>query len=547
MTINFSRAISNRSGVQLNFISDQSEIGSVASDYNGAFIGRFARGRIDKVFAVTREKMRRQLGDPVSLTVSALAEAQVHIYEALLLGAQQAIVARLVGPDAVNNLLVATAAVPDQAGVTPAVWSTIGEADALPAGALLSLRHLECFNDGVIAQIHADAAQDADHVAIASKVVTIQLVDPQTDKVILGPFVGSLDPSATDEYGNSFYIVDVVSSSTELLEVVEVADGASVPVNCPFYGKENGLDKFSSKLLSYFTEGGTTYSTVELEDAIQRLKRSRPNFTYIGCGGTENIAMLSLLLALGKEINKQVLWDIPGRLAPEAAVAFYASVGGSANALYSQCYWTPLKRENPLASGKGYIGTSGQQIGLRCARNAQLNAKGIAPRHRPIAGSDFSLTGTKVTQAYDVLNDELEQLATSKINPCIFKDYPSGSKYAWIDSLTGAQTTGASKLIAVAEMATWLDDKITAYGEECLQKPMAEAIKRMLRFLGELLPALQSAGWLVPTAELGGAAYQAQVMPNANSPYDHMDVRYDISYEGTNRVTTVQQTIVRKS
>jgi len=50
MTVNMSRAINKRSGVQQNFISDKSEIGSVASDYNGGFIGRFSRGRIDKVF-----------------------------------------------------------------------------------------------------------------------------------------------------------------------------------------------------------------------------------------------------------------------------------------------------------------------------------------------------------------------------------------------------------------------------------------------------------------------------------------------------------------
>lgn len=547
MTIQHSRAISKRSGVQLNYISDESEIGSVASDYNGAWVAKLSRGRIDKVFAVTSEKLKRFTGNPVSMTVSALAEAQVHMYEALRYGTQQAIISRLISEEAVLKLIAITAVVPGESGAVPAMLSAVTEAEGLPANALLTLKHKECFNDGVIVEIHADAAENAEGVQVPSKIVTIRLVDVQTDKVILGPFQGSLSPTSVDEYGNSNYIVDVVAKSTELLEVVEVAADASVPVACLFYGKKNNKDLYLSEKVSYFSEGPTVFTTGEIDKAIQRLKRSRPNFTYIGAGGTQSVALISALLDAGKEINKQVVWDVPGNLDEEAAVIFYDSVGGSSDALYSQCYWTPSKSDNPLAGGKAFIGTSGQQIGLRCARNAQVNAKGIAPRNQPIAGSDFALSRTNITQVLDPEKDGLELLAGSRINPCIFMDYASGSKYAWIDSLTGAQTTGASKLIAVAEMATWLDDKVTAYAQEVLQKPMEESVELMLRFLGELFPALESAGWLRGTAELGGASWTADVQPNKASPFDTMDVRYDVCYDGTNRVTIVQQTLVRAS
>jgi len=547
MTVSFSRAIGKRSGVQLNPISDLSEIGSIASDYNGAFAARLSRGRIDKVFAVTREQIRRLTGEPMSMTVSALGETQVHLYEALRYGAQQAIVARLVSKDAVLKLIAVTAAATPESGAVPKMLKAVSEAEGLPAGALLTLRHKECFNDGVVVEINAEAAETDVGAPAPSKVVLIRLVDPQTGKVILGPYRGSLSPTSADEFGNSDYIVDVVAKSTDLLEVVDVAEDASVPVACAFYGKADNKARYQSEKVEYFTEGPTVYTSAEIENAISRLKRSRPNFTYIGAGGTQNVALISALLDLGKDINKQVVWDVPGHLAPDAAATFYASIGGSTNSLYSQAFWAPIKSDNPLAGGKAYIGTSGQQIGLRCARNAQVNAKGIAPRNQPIAGSGFALSRTNITQTYEPTDDELEVLAESRINPCIFKDYSSGAKYAWLDSLTGAQTEGATKLIAVAEMGTWLDDKVTNNAQECLQKPMAQSISLHLRFLGDLLPALESAGWLQGTAELDGASYRAEVAANPSSPYDTMNSRYEVCYDGTNRVTIVQQTIVRAS
>lgn len=548
MTINHSRAISKRSGIQLNYISDESEIGSVASDYNSAFVGRFPRGRIDKVFAVTRENHKRKLGEAVSMTVSPLGEAHVHVFEALRYGTQQAIMARLVSKDAVLKLIAITAVVPPVEGapVTP-LLSAVTEASGLPAGALMTLKHKECFSDGVIVEINAEAAETELGAPAPSKVVTLRLVDVQTGKVILGPFRGSLDPASVDEYRNSDYIVDVVAKGTDLLEVVEVAEGASVPVTCTFYGRKNNKDVYASQAISYFDEGPKVYTSTEIEDAIQRLKRSRPNFTYLGLGGTQNVALLAAMLDAAKEINKILPWDVPGNLDPLAASMFRDSVGGSAQTLYSHCYWTPLKTDNPLAGGKAWIGTSGQQIGLRCARNAQVNAKGIAPRNQPIAGSDYALNRTNITQTYEPEADELELLAVARINPCIFMDYNSGPKYAWIDSLTGAPTEGATKLQSVSEMGTWIDDKVVNYGLECLQKPMAKSIRLQTRFLGELFGAVESAGWLQPTAELDGRAYQATVAAHAPSPYDTLDVRYDLCYDGTNRITIVQQTIVRAS
>jgi hypothetical protein len=543
MTTPFSRSIDKRSGVQLNYINDMSEMPSVSTvAHNMAITGRFARGRIDKVFAVSRNKIKRILGAAQSLSVSALGEPYVHIVEALKGGTVQAIVSRLVSADATNKLMVATASVLPET----AVWTLVDEATGATGNYLIAIKHLECFSEGVKAEIHADAATDAEGDPAASKIIVLQLRDVNTNEIVLGPYKGSLDPAALNEFGESNYIGDVVAQFTDLLQVVDVHDAASVPATCVFYGKQNGKDVYASAALSYFTEGPTLYTTTDLDAAIDRIKRSKPTFTYIGSGGTENVALISRLLELGKLINKQTPWDIPGRFTPEAAINFYKSVGGATDSLYSQCYWAPIMAANPAAGGIAYIGTSGLNIGLRCARNAQTNAKGIAPRNVVIAGSDYAVNRTKMVQMYEPDEDtELEDLAACRINPVLHKDYQSGEKYAWLDSLTGAQTEGASKLIAVVEMATYVDDTIASAAQEALQKPMAKAIKKTTKFIATFLEALQSAEWLLPSEELDGACYKATIQANANQPFEKMNIDTSICYDGTARIIVQQQSIVR--
>jgi len=542
MTQNFSRTVGKRSGVQLNEINDQSEQPSTDTvAHNIAIAGRFPRGRIDKVFAVSQGRFKRTLGQAVSLAVSALAEPAVHIYESLKAGTVQAIVSRLIAAGSVNKLLVAT--VPGEGASE--TWSTVTEEAGPTGNFLIALKHLECFSDGVIAEIHAHEVK-SEGVKVASNIVSIQLRDVIDNKVILGPYKGSLDIQALDEFDQSYYIGDVIAQSTDVLEVVEVKQGAKVPTTATFYGRVNSKDQWASKKLDYFTEGEPVYTNDELDAALDRIKRSRPTFTYLCSGGTESVALISRLLALGKTLNRQVLWDIPGRLSPEAAATFYASVGGDTDSLYSHAYWAPLSAQNPVVGGKAIFGTSGMQAGLRCKRNAQTNAKGIAPRNRPIAGDDYAVTRTNITQVFDLDEDiDLEVLAESRINPVIFRDYTSGGKYAWVDSLTGAQTEGASKLIAVAEMATYVDDTVAAAAQGFLQKPMAEAITETTKFLETFFAALQSAGWLQPSAELDGACYSATVQANAAQPFEKMNIDYSICYDGTNRVTVVQQNLVK--
>lgn len=527
----FTRQLGPRPGVQLNPIVDNTErfVGGNA-DQTFATVGRFERGRIDKAFRVNRGNLHRLLGVPTSATVNRLNETLVQIYEAFLNGAYEAVVSRLHPAAASIKYMVAK----NHADAAD-VWA----AEATPtAGFLLAIKHLECFNEGVRAEIHAEEDNDGSG-AVDSKIVTVRLLDIGGTE--LYSFTGSLDPLAKDEFNVSTYLPNIVSAKTDAVEITVGVDAVAETTSA-FYGLDvDNIKKAVGKDLVYFTEGGTVYDPTDVDTAMISLKYSAFPFGYIIGGGSRSPSVLSKMIALGKDINKQVLWDVPGDYTAAAAISFYKQLNIDTH--YSQAYWAPLLADDPLNGGKDYLGTSGINVGLRCARNARTDANGIAPKNYPVAGKNWPLSRTGIVQKVTPTEQELDDMARARINPVIFERYNSGSGYVFTDSLTGAQTEGDRKLIAVADMSSQVDDWVAAYAKEVLQLPMLDAIRRMTSFLQQLFEGLEAAKWIKPTAELDGRSFVATVQANAQRPSDRVDVSYWLKYDGTTRAIYVQQTL----
>jgi len=537
--IPFTRSLGVRSGVQLNYIKDDSER-FVGGDSGQVFAGvaRFTRGRIDKAFSVSRGEMFRLLGAPVSPSVSALNEAMLHVYEAFQNGAQRAVISRLVPAAASLKWMVAK---DDEitGGSPEPVWTVSATTDAPTTGFLLAVRHLECFNEGVRAEIHADAAVDGDDTPVASKWVRLRILDLTGN--LLFDFEGSLDPLAVNDSGESTYLPNVVSQQEDDLEVI-VAASAEVPTDSVYYGDDvDGNAKTAAGDLVYFTEGGTTYAPTDVDRAVLALRNTMFPFGYIAGLGTLSTTLIAKLAPMAIEINKQVIFDISGSLSVDAAITFANQFNFDSH--YVQWYWAPLRAVDPLNGGKLVFGTSGVQIGLRCRRNAQTDSNGVPPRNYPIAAKNWPLVRTAIVQITTPTDEDLEKLAKARINPVIFQAYNSGSAFVFYDSLTAAKTTADRKLIAVAEMSSQVDDWVTSAVKEYLQLPISDTIKRTTDFLQLLFEGLEAAKWLVPSAALENRSFVATVRPNAQRPKDRVDVDYWLSYDGTTRAIHVQQTI----
>ncbi|NDI85054.1 hypothetical protein [Undibacterium crateris] len=536
MVTPFVRQLGYQSGVQLNPLKDNSDSpDSGNSDQVFALVMRATRGRIDKAFEVSRSKFTSKLGRGEPLRNSVLNEAHIHVSEALDNGAYKVIVSRLVPAAAALSYIVLT--LDNSSNLAASVSPTI---PATPY--LLAIQHLECFNDGLIVDLHADQFLSAG-APVPNSIVTLKLRDASGS--LLYEFTGSLTPSQ-DDFGRSQLLTDVVERSTSDV-VVSVGSVTAIPVASNAYGRDaNGNSKIATTPVQiYFNEGGTGYSNADYQRAVNALKNTDLQYGYLVSGGNQAAALLSKLALLAKDTNTQLAIDLDGSLSPSAAIAQLAQLNIDSH--YVHAYWSPLKSDDPLGiNGKVLIGTATYNVALRCARNAQKNAKGFAPKNFPIAGKAYPLNRTGIVPVYIPSEPEDSDLAQAKINQVKFQTYNGGGKYVFVDSLTCAQvSTSFKKLISVAEMSSSIDNWVSMFGKEILQLPMSISVKKTQDFLKALFEGAQSSGWIKESEDLGGAAFQFAVAPNQQKPADLMDISYSLRYDGTTRQITISQTLSR--
>lgn len=544
-SVAFVRQLGAESGVQLNPLRDGSAIPAVGNaDQSFGVIMRATRGRIDKPFRVDRGTVARKLGKGEPMRVNALNEAYVQVVEGLNNGAYQAIVQRLASDASVISWLAITTS------ADTFTYAVLATEPVTPY--LLAIRHLECFNDGIVVEFRAEEKKLAG-VATANDVITLRIRD--SAGVLLYEFTGSLSADARDDFGGSAYLPDVVASKTDALEVKVGVTGAQAVVSSTSiaYGYDTGgKQKWArSGVQVCFVEGALIFDADDYAAARQKLQATQFEFAYLASAGSQAPALLAQLAQLAHETNRQFRFDVPGYLSPEAAIAFVEqlNLGASASAHLLHAYWSPLKTDDPTGvNPKGYFGTATLNIAYACARNAQKNAKGFAPKHYPIAGREFPVNRTGVSQEQAPSGQALNALARAKLNPVLYETYTGGGRYVFRDSLTLAPVDNSlKKLISVIEMSTSIDEAVTRAAKDALQLPMAISGKRTRDHLTTLFEAAEAAGWLVPSnaPEMGGKAWAFEVVPNAARPYDALDVSYWLHYDGTNRQTFVTQTITR--
>ncbi|WP_062359765.1 hypothetical protein [Vreelandella aquamarina] len=550
MSVSSVRQLGAESGVQLNPLVDSSEIPTTGNeDQVFAIAMRATRGRIDRAFKANRSNVRQRLGHGEPMRDNELNEAYAHVREALDNGAYEAVVSRLHSETAKLSWVVATEVL-DDVSSEPTGEIAFSVSETEPAtDFLFAVKHLECFNDGVMVEFRADEKREGG-VSVANDVITLRLLEPNGEKLI--EITGSLDRDAKDDNGNSFYLPTVIEARTDRLEVITGATTSIVPDSDAYGYDAMYREKWStSAVMDYFDEGGTAYTVDDYVRAREQLYGTQHGYAYIASGGSEAPGLIAELASLAFDTNRQLRIDVPGGLDVEGAIAFVEqmNLGGQQEAHLLHAFWAPLKSNDPTGiNGKRHFGTATLNIAMACGRNARVNAKGFAPKNYPIAGREWPVSRQGIVQTYSPNNQELNALARAKINPVIFENYSGGGRYVFRDSLTSAMVDSSlKKLIAVADMSTSIDDAVTRFGKDILQLPMSVAIKKMRDFLTTHFEAAQASGWLVPSDDpaMNGAAWRFEVQPNEQRPYELMDVRYWLRYDGTTRQIHVTQTLSR--
>jgi hypothetical protein len=535
------RQLGSQPGFQLNPVRDNTDgfVTGVA-DQSVAFVGRFKRGRIDVPFKVNRGNLKRKLGAPESLRVSALNECYVQVYEAVNNGAREAVISRLSVAGSTNSYAVFS--LDEQTGTASFKASALVPAQG--SKYVFYLKDLECFNDGILLEVNAPRVTDNTGEDVATKLLTLRIREP--DGTLRYEVTGSLDDAAVDEYGQDNSLVARLAKVTPNIQIWCAQDATITPkANC--YGKAiDGSMKLAKTAapLVLFSEGGTAYANTDYDRVLAALEASTFDYGYASTGGTQATALVNKLATLNIRANRNLAVDVPGELSAEAAQTWVKQLG--IDSPYVSFYWAPLRTDDPLNGGRGVIGTSGYQVGLRCARNAQTNSYGLSPKNYPIAGADWPLNRTGVEQISTPDEFALSDLADARINPVIYQTYDEGQAgFVFSDSLTSAQTSGYLKLISVAEMSSTLDDKIAKAGKKFMQLPMEVAISRMDKYLEKLFKGARASNWLVKSEDpvLGEKGWAYTVARNEERPADRMDVNYGTHFDGVTRAIYAQQTI----
>jgi hypothetical protein len=539
----FVRQLGDQVGVQLNPVRDISGQGTLGDwDRTVALVGRFTRGPIDRAFRVDPYNVELSVGVSPSIAVSALAEGHSQMVEALRNGARGAVVSRLVPAAAVNSHAV----------FLSAATSTFTVSATAPVAAFtFGVQHLGCHNDGIQVWVHADELLVAG-LPVSNNEVTVKVMDANGYE--LHRVKGSLDSTAVNEYGETYYLPDLSVRQNGGMLVWTVATGATIGTTHDGYGKDStGADKWAkSGVKLTFAEGGTTYAGSDITAAVNRLRSSDLDFGYIISGGTSSVQMLTELEQLAYDTNRQLLFDVSGDLTPTAAVAFVDSLGFNqlGRDHYPQAYYAPLKSLDRRTNSLLVWGTAGAQAGLRCAQNGRVNAYGLAPKHQPIAGINGALgrAQCEMTAGWKaLLNKEAakSELAAGHVNLVGFESFASGGSFAFLDVLTVARTKLAyRKLTSVAEMSSYIDEQVVRFGRECLRLSMTVGIGRMEAFLERFFGYAKATGWLVDDEANGVAAYAYTVTRSAVDPASQIHVNYWLRYDGVIRQIHVQQTIV---
>ncbi|ASF48158.1 hypothetical protein [Methylovulum psychrotolerans] len=422
---------------------------------------------------------------------------------------------------------------------------------------LFALKHLEAFNDGIILALHANP-KVVKGVAQANDEITLRLIDP-FDRSVLYQFVGSLQENATDDFGNSTYLPDVVASQTDAVQLVVGANTSISPLSSAYGYDTNGQEQWVSSVdpVLYFFEGGINafaYNSNDLYNARRKLQDTVLQYgTIVACGSTD-ANLLSELANLAYETNTPFKFDVPfvvgGANSVLDAISFVDNLDFTAKdaAHLLHAYWTPITCDDPIGvNGRLALGSAALNAAYTCRRNAVKNSKGFAKKNAPVAGSNWPLSRRGMRQEYAPSREELSALADARINPVLFESFASGGKYVFVDFLTQAPVTNSlRKLTSVSEMSVAIDAAIARFGKDVLALPMQDAVTEMGDYLKALFEGAEQAKWLVPSAELGGRTFAYTVAANPQRPYDVMDIAYSLSYDGAVRQITITQSLVKR-
>lgn len=330
-----------------------------------------------------------------------------------------------------------------------------------------------------------------------------------------------------------------------------VAQAAAIKTALETNGVLNELGSYRVKVKELDVPASTVVDLTpeEISSALINMGE-RPR--YITCCEIDSLPNIEAIAAVMNKINCHVLLDVGELTDWQTVVALAKSISIDDHRFW--VFWNPNKsRPSPIPSvlsRKKWRPCVGDYLGQLLLRNGVVNASGIPPIARPVAGYDFpllfrdmeTLEGVRLTD-----NEEAQNaLADAGVNVVLNERFEGGDRWVYADALTQYDSkTSVLRLINSSEIETYTTNLVLGIVKKHLLKGMTSFVTDATDECTRAIDACADAGLLTQSTELGGLYYALQITPRADNPFEKADVKFSRRPEGCARQVFLDTAVTR--
>lgn len=390
-------------------------------------------------------------------------------------------------------------------------------------------------NQGIKARIALFQTEEGDYTP-ENTLCKFALVDGTTDDVVV-QIEGNLGDDE-DDYGTLIAAAHA-SGEFKLFNLEVNKEGFTDAIKTSRATNAlNGLGR-SALMADWAYEPISKSNMSDIYDIITTTPET-PTGIYMVLG--DNPMLLTEALRAAKKLNIPLTVELDPTLSVEQAISVAESI--HTHDYRVNVIWNPtLSRPNNATSLKGRLKPRyaiGTLMGRTMLRNANTNANGIPPLHRPIAGYNYPFTWPGLVQRDDVVMSDLvrKKLAKARINTIHSEKFTSNSRFILGDVQTQYDVKTGSPLALTnsSEISMFIDRTAIEITRQNLLSPQSEFLKKIISDIGKFLDKCADVNnqLIVNSEEIGGF-YSLSVVPRADRPNDAVDLRIAYRPEGATR------------
>lgn len=344
---------------------------------------------------------------------------------------------------------------------------------------------------------------------------------------------------ATDSKDDFFDVVETRYDITQASQIVDALNAAKLI---------NAMSAYRIKQVTLPILATSNDTDLTGEAVRKALLKSDDVPNYLVMAGIGDLVMIESVIAAMDSLNIHLFIDV-GELTDWRSVAAFAqSIASDDHRI--RILWNPNKSRpsnaTTILARKKWRPCVGDYLAKHLLRNAIVDSNGIPAFHVPIAGYNFPVTFTGMSQLDSVdLNEEAQNaLADAGVIVVMNERFQNRTRWIYGDVLTQRNSdTSALRLANAAEIETYTANGVIEIIKMHLLSNMPDFLDKAYRDCTRFLDACIARGLLRRAEQLNGKHYALEITPRADKPFEAVVVKFARSPVGAVRQAYLETTI----